>query len=67
MIKRSNNYIIREGRVYSLEFLTETMHLEKKNDQLSLSSKILTKLMRDTAVDNIGNLDVQVAVVVSGI
>ena len=40
---------------------------EKKNDQLSLSSKILTKLMRNTVVDDNGNLVVQVAVMVSGI
>ena len=37
----------------------EMMHLKKKNDQLSLASKIFTKLMRNTAVDDNGNLVVQ--------
>ena len=40
---------------------------EKKNDQLSLSSKILTKLMCNTIIDDNGNLVVQAAAVVSGI
>ena len=57
----------RNYKHFSMRVLTETMHLGKKNDQLSLSSKILTKLMRNIVVGDNGNLVVQAVVVVSDI